>query len=39
MIVHGGEEARKYVVENLQERIDMGNKNIQTLKENELFRF
>ena len=39
IIVHGGEEERQYVIENLQERIDMGNKNIRTLKEHELVRF
>ena len=39
IIVHGGEEERQYVIDNLKERIDMGNKTIRTLKEHELIRF
>jgi metallo-beta-lactamase family protein len=38
IIVHGGEEERKYIVEQLSQKIDMGNKEISTIKENETIR-
>lgn len=38
IVVHGGQEERKYMVELLEEK-DENNKNIQTVKENEVVRF
>jgi Cft2 family RNA processing exonuclease len=38
IIVHGGEEERKYMIEQLSQHIDMGNKEISTIKENETIR-
>jgi hypothetical protein len=38
IIVHGGEEERKYIIEQLSQHVDMGNKEISTIKENETIR-
>ena len=38
IIVHGGEEERKYIIEQMSKKLDMTNKTISTIKENETIR-
>ena len=39
VIVHGGEEERKYMMEQLRLTMNMDKKEILTLKEGETVRF
>mgnify|MGYP003530413589 FL=1 len=39
VIVHGGEEERQYMMEQLKLKMNMDKKEVMTLKEGETIRF